>query len=76
MAKKYLKSEKDYDKVDFDKKKALEGAKKISKRKVPTSVALDKSTVVELKIIAEEKGIPYQVLMRSLILEGLRKLKK
>jgi hypothetical protein len=27
-------------------------------------------------LIAEKKGIPYQVLMRSFIIEGLEKLKK
>lgn len=41
------------------------------KKKMPTSVALDPETIEGLKSLAERKGIPYQVLMRSFILEGL-----
>lgn len=45
-------------------------------KKTPTSVALDPQTIQSLKELAEKKGIPYQVLMRSFILEGLDKAKK
>ena len=38
----------------------------------PTSVALNEDTVDQLKSIAEERGIPYQVLMRSYILKGIK----
>ena len=43
---------------------------------MPTSVSLPPEVVEELKAIAEKKGISYQVLMRSFILEGLQKLKQ
>jgi predicted DNA binding CopG/RHH family protein len=42
----------------------------------PTSIALEDETIEELKELAAVKGIPYQVLMRSFILDGLRKSKK
>ena len=45
-------------------------------RKRPTSVALDDSTIDELKQVAEKQGIPYQVLIRVFILDGLDRLKK
>ena len=45
-------------------------------RKKPTSVALDEKTIEELKLVAEKQGIPYQVLIRVLILDGLERLKK
>jgi len=45
-------------------------------RKKPTSVALDEITIQELKIVAEKQGIPYQVLIRVFILDGLERLKK
>jgi predicted DNA binding CopG/RHH family protein len=45
-------------------------------KKKPTSIALDEKTIQELKKIAEKQGIPYQVLMRVLILDGLDRLKK
>lgn len=44
--------------------------------KKPTSVALDESTIAELKLEAEKQGIPYQVLIRVFILDGLQKLKR
>jgi predicted DNA binding CopG/RHH family protein len=44
-------------------------------RKKPTSVALDESTIQELKKVAEKQGIPYQVLIRVFILDGLKRLK-
>ncbi len=75
MKRKVIKSKKVYKKVDFDIIKSKEAQSKI-KRKMPTSISLSPEVVDELKEIAEKKGIPYQVLMRSFILEGLEKLKK
>jgi hypothetical protein len=45
-------------------------------RKMPTSVSLPPEIVEELKKVATKKGIPYQVLMRSFIIEGLQRLKE
>lgn len=77
-AKKSVRSKdiKSYQKVDFDKNKVLEGRELRKMNKKPTSVALDEETIVELKQLAQEKGIPYQVLMRSYILQGIKKDKK
>ncbi len=75
MKRKVIKSKKVYKKVEFDVIKSKEAQSKI-KRKMPTSISLSPEVVDELKEIAEKKGIPYQVLMRSFILEGLEKLKK
>ena len=72
MSKK-IKSESTYDEVQFDEQ-AAKTARKI-RRKMPTSVSLPPEVVQELKDIANKKGIPYQVLMRSFIIEGLEKLK-
>ena len=44
--------------------------------KKPTSVALDETTIRELKELADKQGIPYQVLIRVFILDGLERLKK
>jgi predicted DNA binding CopG/RHH family protein len=74
MAKKYVKSLPEYDDISFDEDTVLK-SRKIS-RKMPTSVSLPPEVVEELKTIAEKKGIPYQVLMRSFIMEGLERLKK
>jgi predicted DNA binding CopG/RHH family protein len=75
MNRKIIKSNSDYDELEFDIKKVKEAQAKI-RRKMPTSVSLPPHIVDELKAIAEEKGIPYQVLMRSLIMEGLVNLKR
>lgn len=74
MTKKYVKSLSEYDEVEFDEK-AVRKSRKVG-RKMPTSVSLPPEVVEELKSIAEKKGIPYQVLMRSFIIEGLESLKK
>ena len=42
-------------------------------RKLFTSIALEESTINELKALAEWRGVPYQVLMRMFILDGLHK---
>lgn len=44
-------------------------------RKLPTSIALEEATVRELKILATQADVPYQVLMRILILDGIKRLK-
>jgi hypothetical protein len=41
--------------------------------KFPTSIALDKTTVAQLKDFAQKKRIPYQALIYTLILEGLER---
>jgi predicted DNA binding CopG/RHH family protein len=74
-SKKYIKSEKGYDKVEFDQKAVKKAQKKIN-RKMPTSVSLPLEVIEELKEVALDKGIPYQVLMRSFIIEGLKRLNK
>ena len=72
--KKYAKSKSDYDEVEFDEDE-IRKSRRIG-RKMPTSVSLSPEVVEELKKIANKKGIPYQVLMRSFIMEGLEKMKK
>ena len=64
----------EYDEVEFDEESVL-NSKKI-RRKMPTSISLPPDIVEELKKIAAKKGIPYQVLMRSFIIEGLERLKE
>jgi hypothetical protein len=78
MKRSYAKSLKEYKgTMKLDEKKILQSMKRLKKsRKLPTSIALEESTVRELKTIAEDKGVPYQVLMRMFILEGLRKAKR
>ncbi len=72
----YLKSSKEDDEMyidnKFDSEASLKDRAARKKRKLPTSVALDSETIFKLKSVAEEKGIPYQVLMRSYILKGLK----
>ena len=65
-----------YKTIEFDKKVALSARKLLKTKKKPTSIALEDETIEELKELAAVKGIPYQVLMRSFILDGLRKSKK
>ncbi len=71
----YAKSKKEYQAVSkFETKKILAAAKRLKKkRRLPTSVALDEKTIKGLKALAEWRGVPYQVLMRMFILEGLHK---
>lgn len=74
--KRYAKSLREYQNIEFDEKKLIAIAKRLKKgRKFPTSVALEENTIEELKTIASKKGIPYQILMRMFILEGLAKIK-
>lgn len=77
MSKSYVKSRKEYDgPSEFDEKKILEAMKRVKGKRKPTSVALQEETIKDLKELGEKLGIPYQVLMRMFILEGLRRMKK
>ena len=72
----YVKSLKQYAATsEFEERKMIEAAKRLKKkRRLPTSVALEEETVKELKSLAEWRGVPYQVLMRMFILDGLHRL--
>lgn len=73
----YAKSEKEYKKIEIDTKAIKrEYDKRKKAKKFPTSISLPEDIVAELKAIAQKKGIPYQTLMRMLIVEGVEKLKK
>ena len=78
MKKTYAKSLKEYDQpFELDSKKILAAMKRFKESpKKPTSLALDEATIQELKAIADTQGIPYQVLIRMFILDGLDRLKK
>ena len=78
MKKSYAKSRKEYSQpFELDAEKIMAAMKRFKdSRKKPTSVALDETTIKDLKAIAEKKGIPYQVLIRVFILDGLDRLKK
>lgn len=71
----YVKSQEEYKAASgFEKKKILDAARRLKKRrKFPTSVALEENTIKELKVLAHWRGVPYQVLMRMFILDGLHK---
>ena len=75
VKKSFVKSLPEYDEIEFDEQSSKKAQQKI-KRKMPTSISLSPETVEELKELADKKGIPYQVLMRSFILEGLNKMKE
>lgn len=75
--KKYAKRLKEYDKIEFDTKAIIEGMSRLKKaRRKPTSIALEEEVLKELKALADERGLPYQVLMRLLIKDGINRLKK
>lgn len=68
---------KQYDKIDFDPQEIIAGMSRLKgARRKPTSIALEAELVEELQSIAKERGMPYQVLMRLLIADGVRRLKK
>ena len=72
-----VKSEKGYQNVTFESKKIKSAYKKLkASSKHPTSINLSEETVADLKKLASSRGIPYQTLMRMLVLEGIEKLKK
>ena len=74
--KKYAKRLKEYDKIDFDPKEIIAGMSRLKgARRKPTSIALEDEMIQELKSLANRQGVPYQVLMRLLIAEGIRRLK-
>lgn len=73
----YVKNEKGYAKTSFEAKKIKAAYKKVkASAKHPTSINLSEETVSELKALATKKGLPYQALMRMLVLEGIERLKK
>ena len=73
----YAKRLKEYDKIEFDMQAVLEGMRRLKgARRKPTSIALEEELLKELKAVAAEKGLPYQVFMRLLISDGLRRFKK
>ncbi len=77
MKKTYGKSLKEYEEPSyFDEEKLLKAMKKADSRRKPTSVALEEKTIRELKKLADKKNVPYQVLMRIFIIDGLNKMKK
>jgi predicted DNA binding CopG/RHH family protein len=74
--KKYAKQSKTYDRVDFDTKAIVAGMSRLKgSRRKPTSVALEEDLIGELKSLADKRGVPYQVLMRLLIADGVKRLK-
>jgi predicted DNA binding CopG/RHH family protein len=75
--KKYAKRLKEYDKIGFDPKEIIEGMSRLKgARRKPTSVALEDELLKELKGLAQKQGVPYQVLMRLLIADGVKRLKE
>ena len=74
--KKYAKRLKEYDKIDFDPKDIIAGMRRLKgARRKPTSIALEEEILKELKALAHERGLPYQILMRLLIADGIKRLK-
>ena len=77
MKKVYAKRLKEYEEPsEFEADKILEAMQRSKKRRKPTSVALEEETIKELKKLATKKNVPYQVLMRMFIINGLQKMKK
>ncbi len=73
----YVKNESEYRRVRFESGKIKAAMKRTrAARKQPTSVALDPQLVAELKAEASARGVPYQVLMRMFIVEGIKRLKR
>ncbi|MEN9528892.1 MAG: CopG antitoxin of type toxin-antitoxin system [Pseudomonadota bacterium] len=78
MNKRYVKNNKSYKKPsEYNEEKIAAAMKRLkAKRKVPTSVALDPDLVDAIKKAAEERGVPYQVLLRMFIIEGFKSWQK
>ena len=73
----YVKSELGNEKVTYDRKKVRGVARRLkTARKQPTSVVLSPDVSRLLKREAEDRGLSYHVLMRMLIVDGLKVLKK
>jgi predicted DNA binding CopG/RHH family protein len=74
--KRYAKRVKEYDKIDFDSKEIIAGMSRLKgSRRKPTSIALEDEVIKELKSLAHDRGVPYQVLMRLMIADGIKRLK-
>ena len=74
--KKFAKRSKAYDKIEFDSQAIITGMSRLKgTRRKPTSVALEEELIKELKSLAHARGVPYQVLIRLLIADGVRRLK-
>lgn len=74
--KKYVKRLKAYDNITFDTDAIIAGMSRLKgTRRKPTSVALEKELLDELKSLADKRGVPYQVFMRLLIADGIKRLK-
>jgi len=75
--KRYAKKSKAYERIEFDSEAIIAGMRRLKgQRRKPTSIALEEDLLKELKSIADKRGVPYQVLMRLLISEGVARLKK
>lgn len=75
--KRYAKRLKEYDRIEFDADAIIAGMSRLKgARRKPTSIALEEELLKELKTVAAKRGVPYQVLMRLLIADGLRRMKK
>jgi hypothetical protein len=75
--KRYVKNTDKYDNITFDEKAIKKAYSKVkSKAKHPTSINLPNEVISELKLFAMELSIPYQSLMRKLIIDGLKKMNK
>lgn len=61
-----------YKEIEWEEEKVRDARDLKRKKLKPTSIALSEETINQLKRIAENRGIPYQVLMRSYILKGLK----
>lgn len=75
--KRYAKRLKEYDQIDFDADEIIAGMSRLKgARRKATSIALEEELLKELKSVAAKRGVPYQVLMRLLIADGLKRMKK
>lgn len=73
----YVKNESEYNKLSFESAKIRAAMKRTkAARKQPTSLALDRKLIEELKAEAKARGVPYQVLMRMFVIEGFKRLKR
>jgi predicted DNA binding CopG/RHH family protein len=73
-----IKKQKAYESIEFDEDAVLEGVKRFygTKKRRPTSVALDETLIKDLRAIAKAKAIPYQSLMRMLLRSSVNQLKR
>lgn len=72
----YVRSKKEYEETSLlDAERILEAMKRVKGRRKPTSVALEESVIKELKQVGKDLNIPYQVLVRLFVLDGLKRIK-